>query len=84
MGKSWDTLQEYLDDEKPGVWQPIAKSLPPENGKYLVYCPSADHDNPLIATAWYHADEGWSLLPTQWLDAISHWMLLPEPPEQAQ
>ena len=34
-------------------WIPVTERLPDEEWRYLVHCPSADSDSPLIAIAWY-------------------------------
>lgn len=61
-------------------WIP-ATTPPPADGSYLVHAPSGDDKKPLITTAWYDPEFGWSLLPPVWINAISHWMKLPPPPE---
>lgn len=63
-------------------WVPVTDRLPTEDGKYLIYAPSADPDKPFIHVAWYDPGFGWSLLPQVWVDAITHWMEFPGPPEE--
>jgi Protein of unknown function (DUF551) len=63
-------------------WIAATDRLPSIDGSYLVHCPSADPDKPLIATAWYNPNAGWSLLPDLWINAITHWMSLPAPPAE--
>ena len=61
-------------------WVNAKDELPQQDSLYLVCCGTADSGKPLITTAWYDPDFGWSLLPEAWMSAISHWMELPEPP----
>lgn len=59
-------------------WIDAEVRLPDEDNRYLVHCPSADPDKPLIAIAWYNPNPGqWSLLPSPWIAAIRHWQPLP-------
>lgn len=53
---------------------------PDVDGLCIVYAESADPKHPLIISAWYDPNFGYSLLPKVWCDAITHWMPLPEPP----
>lgn len=67
---------------RPDGWVRVEDGLPTEEKKYLVHCPSADPDKPLIATAWYHPEEReWSLIPEYWAKGIRHWQAIPDPPE---
>lgn len=55
-------------------WIPIHLT-PGEDGIYLVYCPNADPDDPIVSSAWYDADGMvWSI------QGATHWMPMPEPP----
>lgn len=63
-----------------GGWVDAKKSLPKEDGHYIVHAPSADPDKPLVAMAWYNPELGWSLLQECWCKAITHWMQKPKPP----
>jgi hypothetical protein len=63
------------------TWRKLNEQVPPEDGKYIVYAPSADDEKPLIAMAWWHAEaNAWGLLPQVWCDGIEQWMPLPSRP----
>lgn len=79
VGEMARIIQEYRESRAAG-WVSVAERLPTGDGKVIVHCPSADPAEPLIATAWYNPESGWSLLPEAWIGAIDHWMRLPEPP----
>ena len=65
---------------KPCTWTSCSDKMPPKEGQYIIYAPSADPKRPLMAMAWYDENFGWSLVPNVWRRAITHWMKLPSEP----
>ena len=63
-----------------GGWVDAKKTLPKEDGHYIIHAPSADPKKPFVTMAWYNPASGWSLLPECWCKAITHWMPKPKPP----
>lgn len=75
-------LADLRDFVEAMAWVGVEERLPTTDSRYLVYCPSADPEKPLVAIAWYDpSGYGWSLLPPNWIDAITHWREVPKPPE---
>jgi hypothetical protein len=66
-------------------WISVAESgLPKEPGMYLVHCPTADPDKPLMVTCWFESDPehpplGWGLVEV-FKDKVTHWCK-PIPPK---
>jgi hypothetical protein len=76
-----DAARLIREQPAESPWISVEYRLPETEGKVLVHCPSADPDNPLITTAWFHPEEGgWTLIHAYWIPAIRHWMPLPPPP----
>ncbi len=61
-------------------WVSVKERMPTD-GYYLVHCPSADENMPLITTAWWNEEsQRWDFLIDYWAKGITHWQPLPDPP----
>lgn len=74
LSMPWEKEKDLTTDG----WTNIEDVLPFKYGRYLVYAPGIDADNPLIYISLFSPskDPGWENQTWGW----SHWMPLPEPP----
>jgi len=60
-------------------WISVKDALPVD-AAVIIYAPSEDPENPLIALVWHDRPWGWSRIPDCWTQGITHWMPMPLPP----